>query len=95
MTDKKHTYPWPEPQSVYDNSGPSAPTTFRMEGAWLQVTPTNKIGCDTGRTRYWVECLTCNEILHEATTGPKYYIEKHLSEKHCKVHCRVPRRVGP
>jgi hypothetical protein len=41
------------------------------------VTPTGESGINTGRPRYRVECLSCGELLHEATTGAVENMEAH------------------
>lgn len=32
---------------------------YAVEGHHMHVTATRELGCDTGRRRYRVECLTC------------------------------------
>lgn len=44
----------------------------------LRVTATSHLGCDTGRRRYRVECLTCGTIVHEATTGAYPNMQSHV-----------------
>ena len=44
----------------------------------FEVTATNAMGCDTGRRRYRVECVTCKTVLHANTTGPECRIRSHL-----------------
>ena len=44
----------------------------------FDVTATRELGCDTGRRRYRVECVTCGELVHEATTGPRWNMEHHV-----------------
>ena len=51
---------------------------FAVEGHHMRVTGTSALGCDTGRRRYRVECLTCGELLHEATTGAYANMERHI-----------------
>lgn len=46
----------------------------------FRVTPTLEVGFHTGRRRYKVECVTCEVMLHEATTGPSERIEQHMRE---------------
>jgi hypothetical protein len=46
----------------------------------LRVTATRHLGVDTGRRRYRVECLTCGEIVHEATTGAHWNMEFHVRD---------------
>lgn len=50
----------------------------------LRVTATRELGCDTGRRRYRVECLTCNEVVHEATTGAHWNMGFHIREQRLK-----------
>jgi len=44
----------------------------------FRVTKTKQIGINTGRPRWHVECRTCKELIHEATTGPGSLIGYHL-----------------
>lgn len=74
--------PWKEARSVYANAGPSVPVEFEIEGIGFRVRPTNDRGIDTGRLRYQVECVVCDCILHEATTGPSSYVRGHMKENH-------------
>lgn len=50
-------------------------------GHAFRVTPTDSFGLHSGRRRYRVDCLTCGEVAHEATTGPSETIERHLRER--------------
>lgn len=36
----------------------------------IDLAPTNETALHTGRRRWLVTCRLCNEVLHEATTGP-------------------------
>ena len=75
--------PWPLPANVYADSGPpSGCAEFESEGVRWRVTATSKRGCDTGRVRYEVRCLTCGCVVHEATTGPQGWMEAHLHREH-------------
>lgn len=47
----------------------------------LRVTATAQVGWNTGRRRYRVECLTCNEIVHTATTRPHWNMRVHTRGK--------------
>ncbi|HSX22905.1 MAG TPA: hypothetical protein VLE97_09050 [Gaiellaceae bacterium] len=49
-------------------------------GHHFRVTATARLGVDTGRRRYRVECLSCSEIVHEATTGAHANIRYHLRD---------------
>lgn len=87
-------YPWPKPISMYDSDGPREkplsyePLDFELFGAKLRITATREEGIDSGRIRYRVECLTCDKVLHENTTGPSSRFGGHLEEQHGK-----PRRT--
>lgn len=77
--------PWPPPISHYDSNGPrdGGPVEFNIAGnSFLVVKADDKIAPDTGRDRYKVVCLECDEILHEGTTGPPSYISEHLKKVH-------------
>jgi hypothetical protein len=78
--------PWPEVHSVYLDDGPAEAIEFEVLGVHFKVAPTEHRGCDTGRVRYYVECLDCKEVLHEATTGPRPNIENHMEGAHGWVH---------
>jgi len=82
---KKLDLPWKEPTgpcSYLIDDGPAEAIEFEVLGVKFEVKPTEHRGCDTGRVRYFVKCLTCNEVLHEATTGPRPNIEGHMEEAH-------------
>ena len=81
MTD--HEMPWgPSPTDAYTTDGPETPINFTVAGVEFHVEPTNKVGIDSGRTRFLAVCLTCAEQLHEATTGPRCVINSHLRHRH-------------
>lgn len=44
------------------------------------VTATSELGCDTGRRRYRVECVSCQDLVHEDTTGPRWNMGFHVRE---------------
>lgn len=46
----------------------------------LRVTTTHVLGVDTGRRRYRVECLTCDEVVHEETTGAHSNMKYHVRD---------------
>lgn len=67
------------PRSVYDDGWPGHHVPeIEISGHLFAITPTTLIGGDSGRTRFRVECKTCGEMLHEATTGPRLRIASHL-----------------
>src|SRR5262249_28733735 len=69
-------FPWPQPRSAYDSNGPAEATDVVLRHAY-RVTPTDEMAINTGRRRFRVECLTCEETLHEATTGTSSRILAH------------------
>lgn len=44
------------------------------------IRATGDSGFSSGRDRYWVACKTCNEVVHENTTGPMLNIQRHERE---------------
>ena len=54
--------------------------TFTDGGHVFRVTATKHLGCDSGRRRYRVECVTCNAVEHEATTGPQSMMRYHVRD---------------
>lgn len=74
--------PWEEPKgeyAAYMTDGPDKDIQFKHDGHVFKVEHTIDVGFDTGRNKYKVECLSCNKVLHENTTGPRAYIELHLN----------------
>ena len=59
---------------------PGESRDFAIDGHHLRVTATRELGCDTGRRRYRVECLSCQEVVHEATTGAHCNMGYHVRE---------------
>jgi hypothetical protein len=80
------TLPWPQPKenlhSCYVDDGPAKTVIFTATGATIRVTPTSEFGRDTDRRRFLVECRTCQETIHEATTSATIRVRDHLWEKH-------------
>lgn len=60
---------------------PGDSRSITEDGHTFRVTATGQTGCDTGRRRYRVECLTCQVEVHESTTGPMQQIGYHLRNK--------------
>jgi hypothetical protein len=75
-------FPWKKLTSVYADAGPEHRVIFAIEGFVFIVAPVDMLGRDTGRRRYKVDCVECDCVLHEATTGPSSHIEGHMKEKH-------------
>lgn len=89
------TYPWPRPTGPYASYRTDGPRSImRVDvpdggGGYItfMVCPTDAVGIHTYRTRYHVGCVSCNLVLHEATTGPTCRIEDHMREAHgVKIH---------
>lgn len=74
--------PWPKPRSMWDSDGPKEAMVMHLPGATYHVAPSGERGCDTGRRRSSVECVTCGLVLHRSTTGPSCRIEAHQRERH-------------
>lgn len=88
----RHLFPWKQPTSLYDTDGPAERVVFKLFGAEMAVEPSG--GPDaihTGRGRFKVECLTCKELIHEATTGTGVHCEAHLQTEHDAPR---PPRIG-
>lgn len=49
-----------------------------LRGHVFDVAATGEDSIDSGRPRYRVECVTCGQIIHEATNAPMLRIEQHL-----------------
>src|SRR5262245_46962030 len=68
-------------KSVFDDDVPDLRVgesrDYAVDGHHLRVTATGELGCDSGRRRYRVECLTCDEVVHEATTGAHWNMRHH------------------
>lgn len=75
-------FPWNPPSSVYNNDGPNEDMEFEIGDVALKVKITEAIAVNTWRHRYEVTCVTCDEILHEATTGASVYLRRHLKKVH-------------
>jgi hypothetical protein len=52
-----------------------------MKPCVVIITATDKVGINSGRTRYRVECRTCDVVVHSATTGPEIRQRQHLEER--------------
>jgi hypothetical protein len=61
-----------------DGLRPGESRDYAIDGHHQRVTATGQVGCDTGRRRYRVECLTCDEVVHEATTGAHENMRRHV-----------------
>ncbi len=80
-------FPWSQPTSVYDPDGPrcDAVMEFCIGDVQMLVERTGVLAPHTGRDRFKCVCVTCDKVLHEATTGPTLRFEQHLEEDHGMV----------
>jgi hypothetical protein len=51
---------------------------FTVEGHSFVVSPTGEVGVHTQHPRYRVDCETCSECVHEATTGVAWNVDFHI-----------------
>lgn len=51
---------------------------FPGHHVWIE--PTGQTATDSGRPRHRVYCLTCDNLIHENTTGPDQLAEQHANE---------------
>lgn len=65
--------------------GPLTDCKLDLWGHTFTVKKTGDIGMNSGRPRYRVVCETCNELLHENTTGPSQHLAWHLREARRKT----------
>jgi len=77
-----HRLPWKAPKGIYSDAGPKKDIEFEVAGVVFQVRLTGLKGIDTDRARYLVACVDCDCVLHDCTTGPRFHISGHLSERH-------------
>lgn len=85
---QKPRLPWPRPNgSIYANDGPrtdgprNRPIEFQVGGVKLWIARAGST-LQTGRDRWRCECLTCNRLLHQGTTGPTFRFSVHLKQEH-------------
>lgn len=75
--------PWPKAKSHYGDDGPFLERVeFDIKGVRMRVSLTRETGPHTLRSRYRVECVSCNELLHKATTSASARCRDHLKSKH-------------
>jgi hypothetical protein len=55
--------------------------THRIDDHRFVAIKTKLDGLHTGRPRFFVGCDSCQELLHEATTGPVERMDQHLSHR--------------
>lgn len=67
-------------EDAIPNMRPGDERTLTEDGHTFRIRATSELGCDTGRRRYRVECVTCSVLVHEATTGPQCMAEYHVRE---------------
>ncbi len=80
--DRSKSWPWPWPEPVgLGNNGPAEPLEVRVDGCTLRISPTDQRGCDSGRIRYRVECLSCGTLVHEGSTSAPAQVNAHLRDR--------------
>ncbi len=84
MSKDRSVFPWPQPISHYDSDGPrNEAVEFEVEGVKMRVDfGEGLLAPDTLRDRYRVLCLTCDEVIHRATTSATIRCEDHLKDSH-------------
>ena len=80
MSDEELDLPWEKPASVYGDDGPAKEVTFEIRGHRMRVAPCSALAPNTLRTRFHVECLSCDVLVHHATTGASRRVKDHLRE---------------
>lgn len=79
---KTATLPWTKSESCYCNDGPSENVEFEALEIRMSVQIINSTGFATGRAHYRIGCITCDLLLHEATTSATIRCQKHLRVFH-------------
>lgn len=83
--------PWPKAGSIYEDDGPARDVEFSLhDPMWscevdFRVQPTKETGIHTLRTRFRVECVSCQSLLHKATTSPTAVIRSHVKSGHAFI----------
>ena len=90
---KDNPFPWKRPSGKnkhYQTDGPDREVIFKLEGVTLKVTPAKEEGITTGRTRFRVACVSCDNLLHHGTTSPASACKHHVLEDHKCFKCGEP-----
>jgi len=84
MTELREAFPWKQPDhSIYGSDGPlDGPVEFEIGGVKMRVEVTDALAPNTLRDRFKVSCLTCDKVIHRATTGASTRCEQHLEDDH-------------
>lgn len=82
MTKAVDMLPWDKPDTIWASDGPAIATEFTVRGVTMKVAGTGDTAIHSGRNRYRVECVTCEEVVHPNTTGATTRCEDHLREAH-------------
>ncbi len=74
--------PWSPPArgtSIYlATDGPEQEVMFKLGGELVfLVRPTAVSAINSGRGTFFAQCMTCEQVLHDCTTGPRHYVEAH------------------
>jgi len=72
-------------QPDLDKLGVGTPHQYTSDDHVFQFVKLTETGFHTDRFRFCVICLTCNVVLHEATTGPLERVGQHLFDVRTKV----------
>ncbi len=64
-----------------DKLKPGAVAEYLLDGHSIVIVATSESGIHTGRGRFFVCCIDCRELLHEATTGPLGRVDQHLAHR--------------
>jgi hypothetical protein len=76
--------PWNTPGSVHDDDG--AVCDVEVQGHRFEIRDSGETGVDSGRTRWRVTCVSCDNVLvHPGSTSATAQIAMHLdrpTERH-------------
>jgi hypothetical protein len=77
-------FPWTEPDSIYGSDGPLEEDSveFTVNDVTMRVEDAHVLAPNTMRDRYRVTCVTCDKLIHRATTGSTTRCVDHLKEEH-------------
>lgn len=83
MTNKTVKVPWSKPKSIYHDDGPPMDKLeFTLHDVKFRVKRAGVRGIRTLRDRFQVDCLTCDMLVHEATTSATLNVKYHLFDAH-------------
>ena len=79
---KEAILPWDAPIGAYDTQPREEYPELTVAGVRFSVLRSGDCGIHSGRDRFHVRCLDCEETVHPRTTGPGSLIRGHLQAKH-------------